>query len=71
MQWHVKRLSARNIKHKLSVWVNDEERFRATKHEEEVHLMCEHEEGMYLEEEKEDDDTQFAENLMNKENCSC
>ena len=70
VQWPVKRLCARNLKHKLSVWVNKEERLRAAEHEEEVHMMCEPEQGVYLEEEKEDADTGFADKLMNKENSS-
>ena len=40
VQWPVKRLCARNLKHKLSVWVKKEERLRAAEHEE-VHMMCE------------------------------
>ena len=39
VQWPVKRLCARNLKHKLSVWVKNEERLRAAEHEEEVHVM--------------------------------
>ena len=48
LQWHVKRLCARNLKHILSVWVKEEERLREAEHEEEFHMMCEPEQGVYL-----------------------
>ena len=40
VQWPVKRLCARDLKHKHSVWVKKEERLRTVEHEE-VHVMCE------------------------------
>ena len=70
VQWPVKRLCARNLKNKISVWVKKEEILRVVEHEEEVHMMCESEQGVYLKEEKEDADTGFADKLMNKENSS-
>ena len=56
MQWPVKRLCARDLKHKNSVWVKKEERLRTTEHEE-FHMMCELKQGAYLKEEKEDANT--------------
>ena len=56
MQWLVNRLCARDFKHKHSVWVKKEERHGAAEHEK-VHVMCGLEQGVYLEEEKEDADT--------------
>ena len=49
VQWIVKRLCARNLKRKLSVWVKNKERLREAKHEEEFHVMCEPKKGVYLE----------------------
>ena len=43
------------------------ESLRETKHGEEVHIMCEFEQGLYLDKEKEDADTKFADKIMNKE----
>ena len=54
MKWPIKRLCAKDLKHKHSVWVKKEERLRAAEHEDEVHMMCEPKKGVYLEEEKED-----------------
>ena len=48
VQWPVKRLCARNIKRRLSFWVKKEERLREAEHEEEVHMMCEPKQGVYL-----------------------
>ena len=39
VQGLVQRLSARNLKNKLSVWVKKEERLRVAEHEEEVHMV--------------------------------
>ena len=50
--------------------MKEEERLRVDEHEEEVHMMCEPKQGVYLEEEKEDADTGFADKLMKKENSS-
>jgi len=66
VQWLVKRLCARNLKPKLSVWVKEEERLRATRYEEEVHIMCEPEQGVYLDGKGEDGDTEFTDKLMNR-----
>ena len=70
MQWPVKRLYAKSLKHKFSVWVKEGERLRAAEHEKEVHMMCEPEQGVYLEEEKEDVDTEFDVKLLDMERCS-
>ena len=67
MQWPINRLCSRNLKHKLSVWVKNEERLRETEHEEESHLMCELEQGGYLDGKREDVDTEFADKLMDME----
>ena len=48
VQWPVKRLCDRDLKHKHSVWVKKEERIKVAEHEE-VHVMCEPEQGVYLE----------------------
>ena len=69
MQCPVKRLCARNLKHRHSVWVKEEERLRAAKYGE-VHVMCELEQGVYLEEEKDDVDTEFFVKLLDMERCS-
>ena len=69
MQCPVKRLCARYLKHKHSVWVKKEERIREDEHEQ-FHVICEPEQGVYLEEKKEDVDTGFADKLMIKENSS-
>ena len=58
VQCPVKRLCARDLKHKHHVWMKKEERLGEAKHED-VHVMCEPEKGAYLEEEKEDADTEF------------
>ena len=42
-----------------------EQRLRVAEHEEEVHMMCEPEQDGYLDKEKEDADTEFADKLMN------
>ena len=47
----LQRLCARNIKHKLSVWVKKEERLKTIEREEEVHMMCEPKQVEYLDEE--------------------
>ena len=65
-----KEVMARNIKHKLSVWVNKEERLRESEHEEEVHVMCEPEQGEYLDEEEENDDIAFTDKIMDMEKSS-
>ena len=49
--------------------MKEEERLRATDHEE-VHMMCEPEQGVYLEEEKEDADIYFSVKLLDMEMCS-
>ena len=46
-----------------------EERLRVVEHEE-VHVMCEPEQGVYLEEEKEDADTEFSVKLLDMARCS-
>ena len=61
-------LYARNLKHKLSVWMKEGESLGAAEHEEEVHMMCEPEQGVYLGEEEENVDTKFTDKLMNMEN---
>ena len=50
--------------------MKNEERLRAAEHEEDIHVMCEPEQGVCLKEEKEDADTVFADKLVNKENSS-
>ena len=69
VKWPVKRLCARDLKHKHSVWVKEEERLRAAKHEE-VHVICEPEQGEYLDEEGEDANTEFTSKLMDMEKSS-
>ena len=69
VQWLVNRLCARDFKHKHSVWVKKEERLREAEHEE-FHVMCEPKQGVYLEEEKEDVDTDFVAKLLDMERCS-
>ena len=48
VKWPVKRLCDKDLKHKHSIWVKKEEMLRAAEHEE-VHVMCEPEQGVYLE----------------------
>ena len=50
--------------------MKEEENIIEYKHEEEVHIMCESEQGVYLDKEKEDADTEFANKLMNRERSS-
>ena len=69
MQCPVRRLCARNLKHKHSVWVKKEERLRAAEHEE-FYVMYEPVQGVYLEEEKEDVDTKFVVKLLDMARCS-
>ena len=40
VQWPVKRLCSKDLKHKHNVWVEKEERLKESEHEE-VHVMCE------------------------------
>lgn len=70
VQWPVKRLYARSLKNKLSVWVKREKSLRAADYEEEVHILCEHEQGVYLDEEKEDVGIEFTDKLTNMEKSS-
>ena len=48
VQWPIKRLCSRDLKNKHSVWVKKEERPRVVEYKEEVHMMCEPEQGVYL-----------------------
>ena len=50
--------------------MKNEERLRAAEHEEDIHVMCEPEQGVFPEEEKEDANTEFDDKLMNRENSS-
>ena len=70
MQWHVKRLCAKDLKHKHSVRVKEEERLKEAEHEQEANVMCEPEQGEYLDEEGEDADTKFTDKLMDLEKSS-
>ena len=51
MKLPIENLYAKNLKHKFSVWVNEEENLNAVDHEEEVHIICDSEQGVYLDEE--------------------
>ena len=64
VQWPVKRLYARSLKHNINFWVKETESLRAAEHEEEVHMMCEPEKGGYLDGKGEDVDIEFADKLM-------
>ena len=50
--------------------MKEEERLREAEHEEEVHVMCEPEQGEYLDDEGEDVDTDFINKLMDLEKSS-
>ena len=65
VEWPKMRLYAKNLKHKFSVCVNEEGELRVAKHEEEVHIMCEPAQDVYLGKKEEDVDTEFTEKLVN------
>ena len=65
MKLPIENLYAKNLKHKFSVWVNEEENIKVDELEEKFYIICDYEQGVNLDEEGNDVDEEFTEEIMN------